>query len=347
MQHLLVTGGQGYIGSHMVRLLLNAGYRVTVLDNNAANRPNILTHPNLFIVEGDIRDTAILHYIFTTYPIHGVLHFAGLIQVGESVQKPDKYYDNNVTGTLTLLNAMVAHGVKYCIFSSSASVFGEPHYAPIDEQHPIAPLSPYGRSKQMVEEIFRDYERAYGMRWGALRYFNAAGCDVEAGIGERHEPETHLIPLALQVACGRKASLSVFGQDYNTPDGTCIRDYIHVNDLASAHLLLLQYLEQGGEERLFNLGTGLGYSVLEIIREAKAVTGQSIAFTLEARRPGDSAILVADGKKARALLGWEPRASGLTTLLEHAWAWEQRLALEAANSYTADAIIIEKHFAET
>lgn len=322
--NILVTGGLGYIGAHVVMRLKQEGYTPIVLDNNWHKRPNQLPS-DVVVKEGDIRHVEVLDQLFLAYPIHGVIHCAGRIQVGESVSNPALYYDNNVTGTIALLNVMVKHQVRYFVFSSSAAVYGEPLSTPIDESHPLAPLSPYGRSKQQIEEILQDYHYAYGMQCGSLRYFNAAGCDPEAGIGELHEPETHLIPLALQTVSGRKASLDVFGDDYKTEDGSCVRDYIHVKDLAAAHTQLLKYLMEGGKEFCFNLGTGKGASVFEIVKQVEHVTGKKVSFTVKARRNGDPAVLVADGSKAHKILGWQATESTLEQIIQDAWAWEQRI----------------------
>jgi UDP-glucose 4-epimerase len=253
-----------------------------------------------------------------------VFHFASFIQVGESVSDPAKYYQNNVVNTLNLLDAMRAHGVLRLVFSSTAATFGEPQYSPIDERHPQQPINPYGRSKWMVEQILADYDKAYGMKSVCLRYFNAAGADPQGLLGERHEPETHLIPLVLQAASGRRASISVFGRDYDTPDGTCIRDYIHIEDLCSAHWLALQSLMKGEGSQAYNLGNGNGFSVQEVIDTAERVTGQAITVVNAPRRMGDPARLVADASLARLRLGWRPQHLALATIVEHAWRWEQR-----------------------
>ena len=253
-----------------------------------------------------------------------VMHFASFIQVGESVQHPDKYYANNLVHTLTLLDAMRAHGVNKFIFSSTAATFGEPLRTPIDEQHPQNPINPYGRSKWMVEQVLADYERAYGFASVSLRYFNAAGADPEGQLGERHEPETHLIPLVLQAASGRRPHISVFGRDYDTPDGTCIRDYVHIQDLCSAHRLGLQSLMKGGGCQAYNLGNGNGFSVQEVIETAQKVTGRKVPVVDAPRRSGDPARLVADARLAREKLGWQPQFADLSTIIEHAWHWEQK-----------------------
>jgi UDP-glucose 4-epimerase len=254
------------------------------------------------------------------------MHFASFIQVGESVQDPAKYYENNVTNTLHLLGAMRAARVNRFIFSSTAATFGEPQYSPIDERHPQQPINPYGRSKLMIEQVLEDYDRAYGLKSVCLRYFNAAGADPDGELGERHEPETHLIPLVLQAASGRRSHISVFGRDYDTPDGTCIRDYIHINDLCEAHWLSLQSLMQGAGSQRYNLGNGQGFSVQAVIEAAQRVTGRTIAVQDAPLREGDPARLVADATLARQQLGWRPQFADLDTLVRHAWAWEQRMA---------------------
>ena len=252
-------------------------------------------------------------------------HFASFIQVGESVRRPDIYYRNNISNTLNLLDAMVTHGVKHFIFSSTAAVFGEPDYVPIDEAHPNRPVNPYGRSKWMVEQVLADYDLAFGLKSVCLRYFNAAGADPEGQLGERHDPETHLVPLILQAASGRRAEIQVFGRDYDTPDGTCVRDYIHIVDLCSAHLLALQYLVNGGVSERFNLGNGAGFSVQQVIDTVEKVTGRQVKVVDGPRRAGDPARLVADATRARAQLGWKPVFDDLEAIVAHAWAWETKV----------------------
>lgn len=318
---ILVVGGAGYIGSHMVKMLLGRGYGVTTLDNlSTGHRDAVLGGE---FVLGDLADRALLDKLFSERRIDGVMHFASFIQVGESVQNPARYYENNVVNTLNLLDAMVAHDVKRFIFSSSAAVYGEPIRVPIDEAHPKNPINPYGRSKWMVEQMLADYDRAYGLKSVSLRYFNAAGADPEGRLGERHEPETHLIPLVLQAASGRRESVQVFGRDYDTPDGTCIRDYVHVTDLCEAHLLALDRLLQGGASAAFNLGNGNGFSVQQVIDTACEATGKDIPVKDAPRREGDPARLVADATLARKELGWNPRYDELETIVCHAWQWEK------------------------
>ncbi len=321
-KRLLVIGGCGYIGSHMVKCLLEAGHRVTALDDLSAGFRDSLLGGELVV--GDCGDRAALDRLFSSGKPDGVLHFASLIQVGESVIDPAKYYQSNVAKTLTVLEAMKDHGVGPLIFSSTAAIFGEPVRLPLDEEHPGRPINPYGMSKFMVEAMLRDFDRAYGLRSVALRYFNASGADPGARIGERHDPETHLIPLALQATLGRRPALKVFGRDYDTPDGTCIRDYIHVDDLADAHLLALEYLWQGGRSTAFNLGNGAGFSVQQVLDTAERVTGRPVPALDAPRREGDPARLVADAALAKATLGWRPRYADLETIMRHAWQWEQK-----------------------
>jgi UDP-glucose 4-epimerase len=317
---VLVVGGAGYIGSHMVKMLCRAGEEVVTLDNLVAGYRDAVTGGQF--VEGDLADTDALTRVFEQTPFDGVMHFASYIQVGESVREPSKYYRNNVANTQNLLDAMVAFEVRNFIFSSTAAIFGEPQRVPIDEAHPKNPINPYGRSKWMVEQMLQDYDTAYGLKSVCLRYFNAAGADPEGEIGERHVPETHLIPLVLQAASGRLAHITVFGTDYSTPDGTCIRDYIHVDDLCDVHRLALGKLHEGAESAAFNLGNGNGFSVQEVIDTAKVVTGRAIPVRYGERRSGDPARLVADSTRAREALGWQPRYGDLATIIEHAWRWE-------------------------
>ena len=321
MSKVLVVGGAGYIGSHMVKMLGRQGCDVTTLDDlSSGHRDAVLCGD---FVQGDMGDRGVLDAVLAR-GFDAVMHFASFIQVGESVQQPAKYYQNNVVNTLGLLDAMRSHGVGRFIFSSTAATFGEPQYSPIDERHPQQPINPYGRTKLMVEQVLADYERAYGLRSVCLRYFNAAGADPEGQLGERHEPETHLIPLVLQAASGRRPHIGVFGRDYDTPDGTCVRDYIHIEDLCSAHGLALQSLMGGAGSQAYNLGNGQGFSVQEVIDTAQQVTGCPIAVVNGPRRAGDPARLVADASLIREKLGWQPRYADLATIVEHAWRWEIR-----------------------
>jgi len=318
---ILVVGGAGYIGSHMVKHLAWSGCEVTTLDNLVGGFRDAVLHGTF--VEGDIADRALLEGLFHAQRFDAVMHFASHIQVGESVQDPGKYYQNNVTNTLTLLDAMRHAGVLRFIFSSTAAIFGEPQSERIGEDHRKQPINPYGRTKLMVEQALADYDKAYGLRSVCLRYFNAAGADPEGQLGERHEPETHLIPLVLQAASGRRAHISVFGQDYDTPDGTCIRDYVHIHDLCEAHWLAVQSLMDGGASQAYNLGNGHGFSVNEVIEAARRVTRCNIAVQYAPRRAGDPARLVADSTLAHLRLGWRPRYAALDTLVKHAWQWER------------------------
>ncbi len=321
---VLVVGGAGYIGSHMVKLLLEAGHETSTLDSLVSGHRDAVVGGELFKV--DLGDVEALARVFESRPFDAVMHFASFIQVGESVRKPGLYYRNNFANTLNLLDAMMLAGVKRFIFSSTAAIFGEPEYVPLDEQHPQRPINPYGVSKQMVEHALRDYDRAYGLKSVCLRYFNAAGAHPDGSIGERHEPETHLIPLLLQAASGRRESASLFGRDYDTPDGTCIRDYIHVVDLCQAHLLALHSLMDGGQSAAFNLGNGNGFSVLEVLRAVELVTQRKLNVVDAPRREGDPARLVADSRMIRQTLGWAPAYAQLETIVAHGWGWEQKRA---------------------
>jgi len=319
---VLVVGGAGYIGSHMVKMLLESDYKVVILDNLSGGYRDAIVGGKFEYV--DLADKAALERVFKKYQFYGVMHFASYIQVGESVIKPAMYYENNVVNTLNLLDVMVKHDVKSFVFSSTAAIFGEPEYTPIDENHPKNPINPYGRSKLMIEEILQDYDKAYGLKSIRLRYFNAAGADPEGLLGERHEPETHLIPLILQAASGRRENIRVFGRDYDTPDGTCIRDYIHIADLCSAHLLALEKLINEKKSYVYNLGNGNGFSVQEVIDTARTVTGKEIQVIDEVRRQGDPAVLVADATLAKNELGWHPQYYDLSKIVEHAWQWENK-----------------------
>jgi UDP-glucose 4-epimerase len=319
---VLVVGGAGYIGSHMVKRLGQLGCEVVTLDNlSAGHRDAVLAGE---FVHGDIADRTLLDQLFASRRFDAVMHFASFIQVGESMREPVKYYQNNVTNTLNLLNTMQTFGVGRFIFSSTAAIFGEPRYVPIDEAHPKEPINPYGRTKLMVEQALADYDRAYGLKSVCLRYFNAAGADPDGQLGERHDPETHLIPLVLQAASGRRPHISVFGRDYDTPDGTCIRDYIHITDLCEAHWLAVQSLMDGAGSQAYNLGNGNGFSVQEVIAAAGRVTGRDIPVVDAPRREGDPARLVADSRQARKALGWSPAYADLDLIIRHAWGWETR-----------------------
>lgn len=321
---ILVTGGAGYIGSHAVLALQQSGYNVIVLDNLSNGHRELVEQVlQVPLIVGDISDRPLLDHVFAEHPIMAVMHFAAFIAVGESVEDPAKYYRNNVAGTLTLLEAMVAASVKAIVFSSTCALYGDPEFVPITEDHPKAPISPYATSKWMVEKLLQDFESAYGLKSVAFRYFNASGADPNGLLGEDHEPETHLIPLVLLAALGRRESISILGTDYPTPDGTCIRDYIHVTDLADAHVLGLKYLLEGGESQVFNLGNGNGFSVRQVIETAQQVTGKPIRIVERDRRPGDPPILVGSSDKARSRLNWQPRYADLNAILTHAWQWHQ------------------------
>ncbi len=322
---ILVTGGAGYIGSHAAYALKQAGYGVVVLDNlSYGHRELIENVVKVELVIGDTSDRVLLDKLFATHDIAAVMHFAAYIAVGESVKEPGKYYRNNVSSTLNLLEAMLAADINKFVFSSTCAVYGMPQQIPMTEEHPHHPLSPYAASKDMVETILGDFDRAFGLKSVAFRYFNASGADPSGKLGEDHHPETHLIPLALLTALGKRESLYIFGTDYDRPDGTAVRDYIHVNDLATAHVLGLEYLLAGGDSEVFNLGNGNGFSVKEVIETARQVTGLPIPAIESDRRPGDAPILVGSSAKARRILGWNPRYADLTTIIEDAWRWHQQ-----------------------
>ncbi len=321
---VLVVGGAGYIGSHTVRVLRDRGYPVVVLDNLSSGHLDAV--PGVETVVGDAGDEALVAGILRRHAVQAVMHFAAHIQVGESVAHPGKYHANNLAATIGLLNAMVAQGVKRFVFSSSAAIFGEPVADLIDESHPERPINPYGRSKWLVEQLLPDYHHAHGLSSVCLRYFNAAGAHPDASIGERHEPETHLIPLAIQAALGQRGPLSVYGSDFPTPDGTCIRDYIHVMDLAEAHALALDHLLRGGAPLKLNLGNGAGYSVRQVLHVIEDVLGLPVPHAVVARRPGDAARLVASAARARHVLGWQPRFPDLRDMVRHAAAWHRQPA---------------------
>ncbi len=318
----LIVGGAGYIGSHMTLMLHELGHHVIVLDNLSTGFEDAVIGAEF--IQGDIHDSEKLDEVFNKYNIDIVMHFAAHIDVGESVRDPFKYYRNNVVGTQTLLERMVSNQVSNFIFSSTAAIFGEPEYIPIDEAHIKKPINPYGHSKLMVEQMLESYDQAYGLKSICLRYFNAAGADPKTRVGERHDPETHLIPLVLQAASGRRENISIFGNDYDTEDGTCVRDYIHIVDLCNAHLLSAKLLLQENCSQRFNLGNGNGYSVKQLIDVAKEITSKSIKVLHASRRAGDPARLVADAAQAREMLGWAPKYSNLAEIVEHAWKWEIR-----------------------
>jgi UDP-glucose 4-epimerase len=322
---ILVTGGAGYIGSHAVLALKQAGYNVVIFDNLEYGHQELVDSVlgvELFV--GDTRDRSSLDRVFATHKIDAVMHFAAYIAVGESVEKPGMYYENNVVGTLNLLEAMRAANIHKLVFSSTCAVYGIPETTPIVEDCPFAPISPYATSKLMVENILSDFDTAYGFKSVRFRYFNASGADPSGRLGEDHTPETHLVPLVLFAAMGKREHISVYGTDYPTPDGTCIRDYIHVQDLATAHVLGLAYLLAGGDSQVFNLGNGNGYSVKEVIETAKKVTGKEIKVVYGDRRAGDPSILVGSSDRVRKVLGWNPEFPKLEDIIAHAWQWHQK-----------------------
>jgi UDP-glucose 4-epimerase len=325
MDKVLVTGGAGYIGSHTVRRLQKRGYDVVVYDNLSKGHEWAVKDAPLIV--GDISDGDKVCTTIAEYGIDAVIHFAAYSLVGESMVNPRIYYENNVCGTLSLLNAMMDCGVKKMVFSSTAAVYGEPNKVPIDEDSPLKPTNVYGRTKLTIENMLKDYDMAYGLKYVALRYFNAAGADDAADIGEDHDPETHLIPLVLKAAKGERDGIKVFGTDYDTHDGTCIRDYIHVNDLADAHILALEYLQQGQSD-VFNLGNGKGFSVKEIVDAARRVTGKDIKAVEAERRAGDPAVLIASSDKIKSKLGWRPQYTDVGRIISTAWEWEKKLCRE-------------------
>jgi UDP-glucose 4-epimerase len=318
---ILVTGGAGYIGSHTVAELLDRGEQVVIVDNLQQGHRAAVLGGKLY--EGDIRDKEFLDTVFKDNEIDAVIHFAANSLVGESMQNPGKYYHNNVYGTLCLLEKMNEYGVKRIVFSSTAATYGEPENVPIRETDRTLPTNAYGETKLAMEKMIKWFDTAHGIKYVSLRYFNAAGAHAGGKIGEDHDPETHLIPIILQVAQGKRPHISVFGDDYATPDGTCIRDYIHVSDLADAHALAVEKLRAGGESSVYNLGIGQGFSVKEVIEVVRAVTGHPIPVSLEARRAGDPAVLVASSERGRAELNWQPKRGSLEQIIASAWAWHQ------------------------
>ena len=317
---LLVLGGAGYIGSHTALELIKKGHEVIVVDNLVTGYEKAVPDKAVFY-QGDIRNLEFLDNLFKTEKIDAVIHFAAYSLVGESVTKPLKYYDNNLYGTKVLLEAMIKNNVNKIVFSSTAATYGEPENIPILESDRTCPTNPYGETKLAMEKMFHWASKAHGLNYVSLRYFNACGADATGQIGEAHNPESHLIPLVLQVPNGKRESVSIYGTDYDTPDGTCIRDYIHVTDLAQAHILAVEYLARGGESDIFNLGNGVGYSVREVIETARSVTGHPIPAIEVPRRAGDPARLVASGEKAKKVLGWEPEIKQLDDIIASAWKW--------------------------
>lgn len=321
MSTILVSGGAGYIGSHTVKRLHSQGFTPVVLDNLSTGHGDFLRWGSF--VFGEVGNAETLDAVFSTHKIDAVIHFASSICVGESATDPLAYYANNVANTIALLQAMRRNAVPLFVFSSSCAVYGPPFDGLLREDHPVGPISPYARTKYMVELILEDCAKAYGLKYACMRYFNAAGADPNAEIGERHLPETHLIPLVLQVALGRRPEVQLLGDDYPTPDGTCIRDYIHVQDLAEAHVLALRYLEAGGRSGAVNLGNGTGYSVREVLDAATSVTGMPIPYSVVPRRPGDSPRLVGNASRARDILGWKPEYPDIREILSTAWQWHK------------------------
>nr|WP_027871585.1 UDP-glucose 4-epimerase GalE [[Eubacterium] cellulosolvens] len=318
---ILVCGGAGYIGSHVNKQLNIEGYDTIVFDNLIYGHREAVKWGEF--VQGDLANHSDIEAAFEKYDIEAVFHFAAYAYVGESVEEPEKYYYNNVVNTLNLLKVMRSHGCNRIIFSSTCATYGEPEKVPITEDMPQNPINPYGVTKLTVERIFKDYAKAYGLKFAVLRYFNAAGADPDGEIGESHNPETHIIPLVLDAASGVRPDIKIFGTDYDTPDGSCIRDYIHVSDLADAHLLALHYLENGGESDFFNLGNAIGTSVLEVVNSAKKVTGREFAVVHAPRRSGDPAKLVGSSEKAQRILGWKPKYGDIDAIIAHAWKWHE------------------------
>jgi len=330
---VLVTGGAGYIGSHTAKALTQAGFEPVVLDDfSMGHRWAVQWGP---VVEGDLADAKLIREVITAYNVRAVIHFAASAYVGESMTTPRKYFRNNVTNALGLLESMVDTGVRRIVFSSSCATYGIPNEVPIPEDHLQNPINPYGESKRMVERFLYWYGKAYGLGWMSLRYFNAAGADPEGELGEEHHPETHLIPVSIQAALGERPFVEVYGTDYPTPDGTAIRDYIHVTDLAAAHVLALRHLLEDGESTALNLGTGRGHSVREVIATVERVSGRAVPVREAARRPGDPPVLVAGAARASQLLGWSPRHSSLDEIVQTAWRW-RRTRVEAASTGMPD-----------
>ncbi len=316
---VLVTGGAGYIGSHFVKYLVEKDFKVIVLDNLSRGYKQAV-HQKAVFVNADLLDYSSLSKVFINHKPEAVVHFAAFAYVGESVEKPDLYYQNNVVGSYNLIKACAENGIKKFVFSSTCSIYGNPTKVPISEEQQSNPINPYANTKLIIEMMLKDFDTSFGMKSVALRYFNAAGADLNGEIGESHNPETHLIPLVLDTALGKREKVYVFGDDYNTPDGTCIRDYIHVNDLALAHSQAINYLNDGNDSTVINLGTGSGNSVLEIIKKSERITGKKINYEITGRRAGDPAVLVADNKKAKELLNWYP-VHTIEEIIESAWKW--------------------------
>lgn len=318
---ILVTGGAGYIGSHFVKKLIESGYQAIVIDNLSRGHLEAI-HPDAVFENVSLLNYEKLTGIISDYKPEAIVHFAAFAYVGESVENPDIYYENNVVGSFNLIRASKNNGINKFVFSSTCSIYGNPEKIPIDEPQKSIPINPYAHTKLIIEKMLKDFESAYGLRSVCLRYFNAAGADHKGMIGESHDPEPHLIPIVIHTALGKREKVFIYGNDYDTPDGTCIRDYIHVNDLASAHIKALDYLIQGNKSEIINLGTGSGNSVLEIIEKSRNITGRKVNYEYAARRKGDPAILVADNKKALKLLNWHPEFS-IDDIISSAWKWHQ------------------------
>ena len=320
---IMVAGGAGYIGSHMVHQLLKTGYDVVIVDNLSTGHRQAV-NPQARFYEGDTRDIQFLKQVFAQESIQAIIHMDAFSIVPESVGDPLKYFDNNVIGMIKLLEIMQQYDVKYLIFSSTAATFGQPQQSPITEQTPQQPINPYGVSKLMMEQMMRWVDQAYGIKSVALRYFNAAGALADGSIGEDHNPETHLIPIILKTAMGQQDTLKIYGNDYQTPDGTNVRDYVHVTDLAQAHILALKYLQAGNPSTAFNLGSNQGFSVQEIIQAARKVTQKAIPTEIAPRRGGDPDILIADSSRAKSILGWQPQYTDIQEIIKTAWTWKQK-----------------------
>lgn len=336
MKTILVVGGAGYIGSHMVKALAGTGYHPVTLDNLSTGFQDAVKHGQLVV--GSMADRVVLEKVFREHEVAAVMHFAAFSQVGESISDPAKYYQNNIAATQVLLDAMIAHDVKHLVFSSTAAIYGNPEYLPINEAHPKQPVNPYGRSKWMVEQMLADYDAAYDLRSIALRYFNAAGADSGGELGECHDPETHLIPLVLQTALGKREKITVFGSDYNTRDGSCIRDYIHVEDLCNAHLYALEALLKGAPSTAYNLGNGEGFTVREVIDVVQHIMQTKISVKHGQRRPGDPPVLIANANLARAELNWFPRHTNLNQIIQSAALWEIRRQMESDSESLSEMI---------
>jgi UDP-glucose 4-epimerase len=320
---ILIVGGAGYIGSHLNKEISAKGVETVIFDNLSYGHIDFVKWGTF--EQGDLGNIDDIRSVFRKYPIEAVMHFAAFTYVGESVEDPQKYYLNNVKNTLNLLQVMLEENVKYFVFSSTCATYGNPVEIPITENHPQNPINPYGKGKLMIETVLKDYSGAYGLKYASLRYFNAAGADPDAEIGELHDPETHLIPLVLDAAAGKREEVKIFGTDYDTPDGTCIRDYIHVTDLAEAHILALEYLQNGGKSDVFNLGNGNGFSVKEVIETARKITGKDIKAVEADRRPGDPPVLVGSSSKAKKTLNWNPKYDEMSKIIETAWKWHKKV----------------------